>query len=101
MRILYLANVRLPTERAHGVQIMKMCEAFANLGHTVELFIPRTFNHLTEDPFDWYAVKRVFRLRTVPSFDWRQADRVGLMPIAFRLQAMYFSLAAILLAFFS
>ena len=29
MNILYLANVRLPTEKAHGAQIMKMCEAFA------------------------------------------------------------------------
>jgi GxxExxY protein len=32
MKIYYLANVRLPTEKAHGIQITKMCEAFANYG---------------------------------------------------------------------
>ena len=29
MKILYLANIRIPTEMAHGLQIMKMCEAFS------------------------------------------------------------------------
>ena len=28
-RVVYLADVRLPTEKAHGWQIVKMCEAFA------------------------------------------------------------------------
>ncbi len=32
MTIYYLANVRLPTEKAHGIQIMQMCEAFAEHG---------------------------------------------------------------------
>lgn len=29
VRLLYIANAPIPTEKAHGVQIMKMCEAFA------------------------------------------------------------------------
>lgn len=29
MRLIYISNARLPTEKAHGIQIMKMCEAFA------------------------------------------------------------------------
>jgi glycosyltransferase involved in cell wall biosynthesis len=29
MRLIYVANARIPTEKAHGLQIMKMCEAFA------------------------------------------------------------------------
>ena len=28
-KLLYLANIRLPTEKAHGLQIMQNCEAFA------------------------------------------------------------------------
>jgi len=32
MKLIYIANIRLPTEKAHGLQIMKMCEAFANYG---------------------------------------------------------------------
>jgi len=31
-KIIYIANARIPTEKAHGIQIMKMCEAFANYG---------------------------------------------------------------------
>ena len=41
MNILYLANVRLPTEKAHGAQIMKTCEALAAAGaHNVTLGRP-------------------------------------------------------------
>ncbi len=29
MKVWYVTNVRLPTEKVHGYQIMKMCEAFA------------------------------------------------------------------------
>lgn len=31
MKLLHIANARLPTEKAHGLQIMKSCEAFACL----------------------------------------------------------------------
>jgi GxxExxY protein len=32
MKLIYIANARIPTEKAHGIQIMKMCEAFAKYG---------------------------------------------------------------------
>ena len=32
MKLIYIVNARIPTEKAHGVQIMKMCEAFAAAG---------------------------------------------------------------------
>jgi len=35
MKIIYLANARIPTEKAHGVQIMKMCEVFALSIHEI------------------------------------------------------------------
>ena len=44
MKILYLADIRLPTEKAHGAQIMKTCEALARAGHAVELVVPRRAN---------------------------------------------------------
>ncbi|MFA6254125.1 MAG: glycosyltransferase family 4 protein [Candidatus Paceibacterota bacterium] len=55
-KLIYLANIRLPTEKAHGLQIMKMCEAFAKGGFTVELWIPWRFNRLKEDPFAFYGL---------------------------------------------
>jgi len=41
MRIGYLAYTPMPSRKASGVNIMKMCEAFAELGHDVCLFNPR------------------------------------------------------------
>jgi len=32
MKLIYIANARIPTEKAHGIQIMKMGEAFAKYG---------------------------------------------------------------------
>jgi hypothetical protein len=31
-KLVYIADIRLPTEKAHGIQIMEMCSAFADLG---------------------------------------------------------------------
>lgn len=68
MKILYIANVRMPTEKAHGVQIMKMCEAWG-ADHKVTLLAPTRFNHIKADPFDFYGVRRCFKIEKVLSFD--------------------------------
>ncbi|MEK7567323.1 MAG: glycosyltransferase [Patescibacteria group bacterium] len=60
MRITYIANARIPTEKAHGIQIIKMCEAFTNLGHRVELVIPKRKNPIQEEIFSYYGVKNSF-----------------------------------------
>ena len=93
MRILYIANVRLPTERAHGIQIVKTCEALAREGVEVTLLIPNTFNHLKDDLFTYYGIDRIFTLAVVPSFDWRKFGRLG-----YTLHTLYFTVAAIVYA---
>lgn len=65
MNIIYLANYRIPTEKAHGLQIMKSCEAFALSGHSVRLVVPQVRNRIHEDAFTFYGVKRVFELEYV------------------------------------
>jgi len=65
MRIAYIANIRLPTEKAHGIQIMKMCEAFANLDHEVELIVPNRKSGIKEDPFFYYEVKKNFKITKI------------------------------------
>ena len=60
--ILYIANIRLPTEKAHGVQIMEMCSAFSAQGVNVELVVPKRRNTLIEDPFDFYKIKNNFTI---------------------------------------
>ncbi|HPN81665.1 MAG TPA: glycosyltransferase, partial [bacterium] len=70
MKISYIANVRMPTEKAHGHQIVKMCELFASNGSTVELVLPDRVNQLNQlDVFDYYKVKRNFIIKKLKVFD--------------------------------
>lgn len=70
MNIKYITNVRLPTPRAQGYAIMKMCEEFAKAGVRVELFIPERKNlQHGGDPFNFYKITRNFDIRKVASFD--------------------------------
>ncbi len=91
MKIIYIANVRMPTEKAHGLQIMKTCEAFADLGHTVELLVPRRKNLIHDDPFAYYSVRKSFTIRSVFSFDVSWGDKVSyfLQYISFSLAVMF------------
>ena len=78
MKILYLANARLPTEKAHGIQIMKMCEAFAEAGNEVELLIPRRVDSRREaDIFSFYGVKPIFRITRMTVLDVHGFGIVG------------------------
>ncbi len=71
MKIFYIANVRLPTERAHGFQIMKMCEAFSENGAEVELVIPDLKNpEIKDEAFIYYDVEPTFSLRRIKSSDF-------------------------------
>lgn len=69
MKILYIANVRLPTEKAHGIQIMKACEAFARAGHDVELVVPNRHSPIKDDPFAYYGIKTRFPLTRLFALD--------------------------------
>jgi glycosyltransferase involved in cell wall biosynthesis len=88
MKLIYIANARIPTEKAHGFQIMKMCESFAlyNANDTnfyanatnkieVELVIPKRFNKIQEDPFEYYGVKRSFKIKKLPCLDLIPLDK--------------------------
>lgn len=69
MKILYINNIRLPTEKAHGIQIMKMCEAFAGNGISVSLVVPSRKNNIKENAFSYYGVRNIFSLKYVSVFD--------------------------------
>jgi len=69
MKILYIANARIPTEKAHGVNIMHMCQAFSDLGHEVVLLIPDRIQKKEQDPWDFHGVRRNFSIVRVPVFD--------------------------------
>lgn len=83
--LVYLANIRLPTEKAHGYQICKMCEAFAQQGLRVSLVHPRRQqgSHPSIDPrlktqtaFEYYSISPCFEVRSLPNWDWLPLNRL-------------------------
>ncbi|MBI5405869.1 glycosyltransferase [Candidatus Kaiserbacteria bacterium] len=62
--------MRLPTEKAHGLTIVKSCDAFARAGAAVTLVIPRRKTHIQTDIFETYGVGKTFSVCTVPTIDW-------------------------------
>ncbi len=73
MKLIYIANARLPTEKAHGYQIIKMCEAFSELGVEVLLFHPYRHQHhqrlRDKTVFEYYGLGPAFEIRTLPNPD--------------------------------
>ena len=89
MKILYIANARIPTEKAHGYQIAKMCEAFALGGVDVTLIVPERHNNITDDLFTFYGVQKLFQIKYIKSFDFFQLEKyIG--RFAFYLQSILF-----------
>ncbi len=108
LRLLYIANIRLPTEKAHGLQIMQNCEAFAEAGAQVTLWVARRVNtrelSAVTDVWGHYGVRRAFTLRRLPCLDLLplvpgRTDWAG--KLAFYLQQATFIMTALLLALFT
>lgn len=77
MKIIYIANSRIPTEKAHGIQIIKMCEAFSKVGYELELILPRRLNGIDEDIFKYYDVENNFKIKKFFSFDLIFFGQIG------------------------
>ena len=103
MKLWYLANARIPTEKAHGLQIVKMCEAFARLGIDVELLVP--FRRQSEQMrqvgsvWDYYDVTTPFPIQRLRSPDFIPFERF--VPprfswLLFALQSLIFGVMATL-----
>ncbi len=98
MKIYYINNTRLPTERAHGLQIMKTCQALADKGVFLELIIPRRFNKIKENPFDYYGIKSSFKIKKIFSLDITFLGKL-LGKTAFLSQSASFAKIAFLFVF--
>jgi glycosyltransferase involved in cell wall biosynthesis len=101
-RIAYVARMRMPTERAHGIQIMRMCEALASEGADVTLYYSdrRQIPSLRGiDPFDYYHVERNFEIKPVPIVDLIPLERAvpaWLLGPMYALANALFGLASVL-----
>jgi glycosyltransferase involved in cell wall biosynthesis len=76
MTVLYLADIRLPLERANGIQTMETCHALARRGHGVRLLVRPDTTSPARDPFAFYDL---------PPLDNFTISRVGVRgPAPFR-----------------
>jgi len=82
MNIAYIVNARIPTEKAHGFQVAKVCEALSDPGHKVSLIVPNRSNQISEDYFSYYQVRRNIEVKKLSVFDW-----------GFRIQSFSFLLS--------
>jgi glycosyltransferase involved in cell wall biosynthesis len=71
VRILSLADIRFPLERANGIQTMATAHALADRGHAVVLGVRPDVRHPARDPFDFYGLERP------PSLDIIRAPCAG------------------------
>lgn len=72
-KLIYIANIRVPTEKAHGLQIMQNCEALADAGAEVTLWAAGRVNtrelRSVKDVWEFYGIRQNFALRRLLTLD--------------------------------
>ena len=107
MRLIFLANARIPSEKAHPLQIMHMAEAFAAQRLEVVVLHARRYNtdamRHVDNPFAYYGVAAAFALIGLPcldlikrvTIDWPVCNRGAIRLLAHLLQLVTFTLSAL------
>lgn len=105
MKLVYVTTARMPTEKAHGFQIAKMCEAFASQGVDVELWHPRRAQPFGipegVGPAEFYGIRPNFRVRALGNIDVFRIERFvpdGIFALVFSIHRIVWSLFAALRA---
>ncbi|MGB7874429.1 MAG: glycosyltransferase [Anaerolineales bacterium] len=65
MRIAIITNSRIPSLTANSIQAMKVCQALAQLGHDIRLFVPRE-----TEPASWESLLTHYGLHTTFKIEW-------------------------------
>ena len=73
LRIAYISEMRMPTERAHGIQIMRTCESLSLSGADVTLYYSRrkqsNKNLENVNPYEYFDVTENFTIKDVYYLD--------------------------------
>ena len=96
MKLIYIANLRLPTEKAYGIQIAKTCEAMADLGCSVTLLCPFRISKVKDEFFNCYGIKRNFVFKKIFAPDFYLPGFLN--KIAFGLKSLCSALVLVLYA---
>lgn len=93
-KIVYITTVRLPTEKAHGLSTVKICEALTDQGYEIDCIVPSLWRKKEENIFQYYNLKNNFDISKVVCLD--------LVPLgifekfAFLIQSISFSLFSLM-----
>lgn len=94
-RMYYLANARMPTEKAHGYHIAQMCQAFEQNGYDLTLYLPRRINTgalKNIDIGEYYNVHVDYKITKLPCIDLLSFVPTGLGKITAWLNSLVFKL---------
>nr|MBA3284713.1 hypothetical protein [Nitrosopumilus sp.]MBA3551083.1 hypothetical protein [Patescibacteria group bacterium] len=93
MKIIYIANTRIPTEKAHGYQIVQVCSELVCAGASMELWVPSRKNSVSQDAFCYYGIKKNFEIIYISSIDFFRFEKLlGKLTYYFQSLGFLFSL---------
>jgi len=66
MKIAYITNARIPTEKANGIQIMENCRAISKIVDVeIILVSAKRFGFENKDPFEYYNFEKNFEFKRI------------------------------------
>ena len=81
MKLIYITNTRLPSEKANSYQSMQMCHSFSKYFDKVELWTGRGNNtdelNAVKNIYEYYNVKKTFLVRRFFQFDSRALAQIN------------------------
>lgn len=89
MKIYFIANARMPSEKAYGIHIAKMCEAFLEAGHDVQLVVPARASGSMREAYGLRAEVPMVRLKSL-SFETYERFGFFLMGVSFALMSLWY-----------
>jgi len=67
LKIAYISTAEVPSNRANSLQVMKVCQALLQLGHSVQLYLPTGRNVAWEELAETYGLTERFPVTRLPS----------------------------------
>lgn len=90
----YVANARMPNEKAHGIQLAKQCEAFVAQGIDLVLVLPKLENEIKDSLEEFYVLHERISVCKVPILN------LGNTGFAFNLRSFSFGISSFLYLLF-
>lgn len=89
MKIVYIANSKIPSRTANSIHVMKMCCALAKWNNKVILVCPKVDQFAKSiQPFEYYGVEKNFRIIRIPFSNFGSYVQKGVLAA---LTGIYFN----------